>query len=126
MVEPYAAVIIGALAAPTYLAAAWCVRAMKVDDPLNAAAVHLLPGLWGLVAPGIFAAPVGGAVGWARCSVMVFGGGGRVAPVSAQTPCCLCCRLPNPTPTHHPSQPFTANHQPPTNHPQPTTPTRPS
>lgn len=59
VVEPYAAFVIGALAGPIYLGAAWLVHALRIDDPLNAAAVHLLPGCWGLVAAGFFATPVG-------------------------------------------------------------------
>ncbi|MDP2729817.1 MAG: ammonium transporter [Dehalococcoidales bacterium] len=55
-VPPWAAVIIGAIAAPVMMATAWFVeRKLKVDDPVGAVAVHFGGGLWGLLAVGIFA-----------------------------------------------------------------------
>jgi ammonia channel protein AmtB len=69
VVEPYAAFVIGALAAPAYLGASWAVRAARIDDPMDAAAVHLAPGVWGLVAAGLFARPVSAAAVWVGVQV---------------------------------------------------------
>ncbi|KIY98146.1 Ammonium transporter 1 member 2 [Monoraphidium neglectum] len=82
VVEPYAAFLIGALAAPLYLASVWAVHALQIDDPVNAAAVHLLPGCWGLVAAGLFATPEllalsGYAVTTPRGTGLLYGGDGR-------------------------------------------------
>jgi ammonia channel protein AmtB len=54
----YAAFVIGLLGGGSYLAGLWLLRLLQVDDPVHVAAVHLLPGIWGAIAPGIFAAPV--------------------------------------------------------------------
>jgi len=55
-VAPWAAVVIGAVAA---LVMIWSVgfveRVLKVDDPVGAVSVHGAAGLWGLLAVGIFA-----------------------------------------------------------------------
>ena len=55
-VEPWAAVIIGAVAAPVMMGSVWFVeRVLKVDDPVGAVSVHGAAGLWGLLAVGVFA-----------------------------------------------------------------------
>ena len=55
-VEPWAAVVIGAVAAPVMIFTVYFVeRGLKVDDPVGAVAVHGGAGLWGLLAVGIFA-----------------------------------------------------------------------
>lgn len=55
-VEPWAAVVIGAVAAPVMIGGLNFVeRILKVDDAIGAVAVHLFGGLWGLLAVGIFA-----------------------------------------------------------------------
>jgi Amt family ammonium transporter len=55
-VEPWAAVVIGALAAPVMIGGLNFVeRILKVDDAVGAVAVHFFGGLWGLLAVGIFA-----------------------------------------------------------------------
>ncbi|MBI2918864.1 MAG: ammonium transporter [Chloroflexi bacterium] len=55
-VPPWAAVVIGAVAAPVMMAAAAFVeRVLKVDDAVGAVAVHAGGGIWGLLAVGIFA-----------------------------------------------------------------------
>lgn len=37
-----------------YLGAAWLLRVMKIDDPLETIAVHLGGGIWGVLAVGFF------------------------------------------------------------------------
>ena len=55
-VEPWSAVVIGAVAAPIMMASVKFVdRVLKVDDPVSAISVHGTAGLWGLLAVGIFA-----------------------------------------------------------------------
>ena len=55
-VAPWAAVVIGAVAAPVMMGAAYLVeRVLKVDDCVGAVGVHAGAGIWGLLAVGIFA-----------------------------------------------------------------------
>ena len=55
-VEPWAAVAIGAIAAPIMMASLLLIeRVLKIDDPVGAISVHGVTGLWGLLAVGIFA-----------------------------------------------------------------------
>ena len=55
-VEPWSAVVIGAVAAPVMLASVSVIeRVFKIDDPVGAISVHGTAGLWGLLAVGIFA-----------------------------------------------------------------------
>ena len=63
-VDPWAAVVIGAIAAPVmYLSVMFVERVLKVDDPVSAISVHGFTGLWGLLALGIFAKDGGLIVG---------------------------------------------------------------
>jgi Amt family ammonium transporter len=62
-VDPWAAVVIGAIAAPImYFAVMFVERVLKVDDPVGAISVHGFTGLWGLLAVAIFAKD-GGFIG---------------------------------------------------------------
>lgn len=55
-VDPWAAVVIGALAAPIMMLSVTVIeRALKIDDPVGAISVHGVCGLWGLLAVAIFA-----------------------------------------------------------------------
>ena len=55
-VEPWSAVVIGAIAAPIMMASLIVIeRVLKIDDPVGAVSVHGVTGLWGLLAVGIFA-----------------------------------------------------------------------
>jgi len=53
-VEPYSAVVIGLCASVVYHAASCLMRKLKIDDPLDAFAVHGACGLWGVIAVGFF------------------------------------------------------------------------
>jgi len=55
-VNPWAAIIIGFIAAFVYHAASCMMRKLKIDDPLDAFAVHGACGVWGLISVGIFTA----------------------------------------------------------------------
>ncbi len=55
-VDPWAAVVIGALAAPIMMISVSVIeKLIKVDDPVGAVSVHGVCGLWGLLAVAIFA-----------------------------------------------------------------------
>lgn len=55
-VAPWAAVVIGGLAALVMMGSVYAVeRWLKVDDPVGAVSVHGAAGLWGLLAVGLFA-----------------------------------------------------------------------
>ncbi|MCH8279887.1 MAG: ammonium transporter [Chloroflexi bacterium] len=55
-VEPWSAVVIGAVAAPVMMGSVMFIeRVLKIDDPVSAISVHGTTGLWGLLAVGIFA-----------------------------------------------------------------------
>ena len=55
-VEPWSAVVIGAIAAPIMMGSVIFIeRVLKIDDPVGAISVHGTAGLWGLLAVGIFA-----------------------------------------------------------------------
>ena len=54
VVEPYAAIVIGFLAAVVYHAASCMMRKLKIDDPLDAFAVHGACGIFGVWIVGFF------------------------------------------------------------------------
>jgi Amt family ammonium transporter len=63
-VEPWSAVVIGAIAAPIMMGSVMFIeRVLKVDDPVSAISVHGTCGLWGLLAVGIFANGNNGVTG---------------------------------------------------------------
>eukprot|EP01023_Acetabularia_acetabulum_P031095 TRINITY_DN2929_c0_g1_i3.p1 TRINITY_DN2929_c0_g1~~TRINITY_DN2929_c0_g1_i3.p1 ORF type:complete len:204 (+),score=44.56 TRINITY_DN2929_c0_g1_i3:67-678(+) len=56
VVEPWAAVVIGILSGFVYIGASnFVLRVLKIDDPLDAVAVHGFCGIWGLIAAAAFA-----------------------------------------------------------------------
>jgi Amt family ammonium transporter len=55
VVEPYAAVIIGIVAAFFYFGASQVLLRFQIDDPCDASPVHLGTGIWGVIATGLFA-----------------------------------------------------------------------
>mmetsp|Transcript_11543 Transcript_11543/g.36552 ORF Transcript_11543/g.36552 Transcript_11543/m.36552 type:complete len:452 (-) Transcript_11543:2160-3515(-) len=57
VIEPWAAIVIGMFGGAIYQGASKLVLKMKVDDPLDAFAVHGVCGAWGLVASGVFCRP---------------------------------------------------------------------
>ena len=65
-VDPWGAVVIGAIAAPImYGSVLFVERVLKVDDPVGAISVHGVTGLWGLLAVAIFASGADAAAGGA-------------------------------------------------------------
>ena len=63
-VAPWAAVVIGAIAAPIMMVSvSFIEKVFKIDDPVSAISVHGTTGLWGLLAVGIFANGNNGVTG---------------------------------------------------------------
>lgn len=56
-VEPWAAVVIGAVAGAMTVWTAVAIEKMGIDDPIGAFSVHGLAGIWGTLSTGFFAAP---------------------------------------------------------------------
>jgi Amt family ammonium transporter len=56
-VSPWAAVLIGFVAAAIAVVAVPLVERLGIDDPIGAVAVHGLAGVWGTLATGLFAVP---------------------------------------------------------------------
>jgi len=55
VVDPWAALVIGAIASLWYQMGARLLIKLRIDDVVNAAPVHLFAGAWGLLAPAFFA-----------------------------------------------------------------------
>ena len=70
-VAPWAAIVIGFLAAVIAVVAVPLVERIGIDDPIGAVAVHGLAGVWGTLATGIFAVP-------ALASNLATGSGGLI------------------------------------------------
>lgn len=57
VVEPWAAFVIGLCAGIFYTLASYALLYFKIDDAVDAIPVHLVNGVWGLIAVGLFAVP---------------------------------------------------------------------
>src|SRR5690606_6761 len=58
-VEPWAAVIMGAVGAVVVIAGVEALDRLKIDDPVGAVSVHGFAGLWGVLAVGLFSTQSG-------------------------------------------------------------------
>nr|XP_053630022.1 putative ammonium transporter 1 [Cherax quadricarinatus] len=67
VVRPWGAVVIGLVAGAVFLGIHFLLPKLRVDDPLDAVAVHMGGGLWGLVAVAIF-----------QSDGLIYGGSGEV------------------------------------------------
>jgi ammonium transporter, Amt family len=57
--QPWAALIIGVLSGCLYVVASrFVIHVLRIDDPLDAVAVHAFCGTWGLISASLFAAKV--------------------------------------------------------------------
>ena len=79
VVDPWASLLIGAIAAFAYQGGRVLLLRLKIDDVVNAAPVHLFAGMWGLLAPAFFASPqnMANAYGVAKSTMLrgIFYGG---------------------------------------------------
>jgi Amt family ammonium transporter len=57
VVEPWAALLIGAISGIIYVLASKLLVMLKIDDAVDAIPVHFFNGMWGCVATGLFASP---------------------------------------------------------------------
>jgi len=57
VVEPWAAVVIGIIAAFVYWGSSYFLKVLKIDDVIDASPVHYFCGIWGVLATGLFASP---------------------------------------------------------------------
>jgi len=74
-IDPWAAIVIGIIAAFCYHGASCAMRQLKIDDPLDAFAVHGACGMWGVVAVGFFATD---AYSTSVYHGVFYGGGGNL------------------------------------------------
>lgn len=58
-VDPWAAVVIGLIAAPIVLVGVELLDKFRIDDPVGAVSVHGFAGLWGVLSVGLFATQSG-------------------------------------------------------------------
>lgn len=58
VVEPWAALLIGAIGGALYMGSVWLLERLRIDDVVMAVPVHLACGMWSLLACGIFASPI--------------------------------------------------------------------
>ena len=72
-VTPLAAVVIGLIAGVIVCLATFGLEKMRIDDPVGATPVHLVNGLWGLLAVGIFANGNPITAGWNGVATPVTG-----------------------------------------------------
>lgn len=77
---PYVSLLVGMAGAAVYMAASRGMRALRIDDPLDAVAIHGAGGLWGLAAVGLFSAARPQAAAGFRAAHYgaAFGGGWRL------------------------------------------------
>jgi len=85
VVEPWAAVLIGIGGAIAYTIGAKACLALRIDDPVNASAVHFFAGAWGLIAPALFAKESNMIAAYAISGQegMFYGGGGNMLTTQA-------------------------------------------
>jgi Amt family ammonium transporter len=57
VVEAWAAVVIGCVAGLLYIFGSWALVKLGLDDAVDAIPVHMLNGMWGIIAVGLFASP---------------------------------------------------------------------
>jgi ammonium transporter len=80
--RPLDAVIVGLVAGPLYVLSMQWLEALKIDDPVGAVPVHMVNGVWGTLAVGLFATIAGntGTVG-------LFAGGGPQLLIAQMSVC---------------------------------------
>ncbi len=77
VVDPWASIVIGAVAAAIVIAGVWFLDQIRVDDPVGAVSVHGFAGIWGVLAVGLFASQDGIAQAYAESDAygLLLGGG---------------------------------------------------
>ena len=77
VVDPWAAIIIGLIAAPIVIFGIEALDRVRVDDPIGAVAVHAFAGVWGVLSVGLFASQAGIAQAYVASDTygLLLGGG---------------------------------------------------
>ncbi|GMH51865.1 hypothetical protein TrRE_jg5056 [Triparma retinervis] len=78
VVQPWAAVPIGAVAGAVYLGASNLLLKLCIDDTVDAVPVHMANGIWGCIATGLFCDPKLHAVAYGAGVEGLFYGGGKL------------------------------------------------
>jgi ammonium transporter, Amt family len=81
VMEPWAAIICGAVAAPIFtFAERFVLHTLKIDDPVSAVAMHYFCGAWGVLFPGLLAREkyVAEAYGTTGNAGIFYGGNGKI------------------------------------------------
>ncbi|KAK3697510.1 hypothetical protein QZH41_011277, partial [Actinostola sp. cb2023] len=71
--KPYCALVVGVVAGAGYILWSWAVLKIKVDDPLDAVAVHFGGGIWGILAAPLLAYDRGVLYKWDRLAFTQLG-----------------------------------------------------
>jgi Amt family ammonium transporter len=74
-VEPWAAVLVGAVAGVISVVGVFAVERIGIDDPIGAVAVHGMSGVWGTLACGLLAAPALVKITGVGTKGLLYGGG---------------------------------------------------
>jgi Amt family ammonium transporter len=84
-VDPWAAVIIGLIAAPIVIFGIEALDRLGIDDPVGAVSVHGFAGVWGVLSVGLFSAKAGIAQAYAESDVygLFLGGGAEQLGIQA-------------------------------------------
>ncbi len=85
VVDPWAAVVIGFIAAPIVILGTEGLDRLKIDDPVGAVAVHGFNGVWGVLAVGLFASKSGIAEAYVASDSygLLLGGGAEQLGIQA-------------------------------------------
>jgi len=78
VVQPWAAVVIGAIGGAVYLAASNLLIKLCIDDTVDAVPVHMANGIWGCIATGLFCDPELHKVAYGAGVEGLFYGGGKL------------------------------------------------
>eukprot|EP00554_Chaetoceros_debilis_P007667 CAMPEP_0194076016 /NCGR_PEP_ID=MMETSP0149-20130528/2895_1 /TAXON_ID=122233 /ORGANISM="Chaetoceros debilis, Strain MM31A-1" /LENGTH=446 /DNA_ID=CAMNT_0038756653 /DNA_START=211 /DNA_END=1551 /DNA_ORIENTATION=- len=91
VIEPWAAIVIGAVSGLLYLGTSYILIKRCIDDAVDAIPVHLGGGMWGVIATGLFASPRGLAnyFGTESKHVGLFYSWGRNSPDASLLACQL-------------------------------------
>merc|ERR1711871_673847 len=75
VVEPWAAILCGIGGSIAYTFGCKLCLCLKIDDPVNASGVHFFAGMWGLIAPGLFASENNMSAAYSSTETGIFYGG---------------------------------------------------
>ena len=85
VVDPWAAIVIGLIAAPIVIFGIEALDRLRIDDPIGAVAVHGFAGIWGVLSVGLFASQSGIAAAYVASDSygLLLGGGAEQLGIQA-------------------------------------------